>query len=459
MYFILIEEWYILRSYLVFESSILYFLGFWISTTIATWGHHHKSIHSIRILQCIFLGKSGLVPVPLYQPSRISSLSPSFQLRNLRRVLSGMASPVISLTVPSGMSAAPTTILDLPPELILQIFSFLDRPLDLHYLLLSNKRFLDIHSYTKPRFPPHFPGWEDLHWRFPFPHLLLVASAHQLGVWAMKPKENRSKFLLAMKHGYEGLVDLANELTKITLEDIRDVFNIRYKFIEPLAMAIEKDCRLNIEREKRSQAFLSDPVKILLDCWIYFELFPAEKAINSNTLSADHEARLQFTIYCIGDFGNKGSNFGWERSLDLSDLCQLSLWNVFCDESEEAQEGHPSVEILRLFKPENLIGTSKLYESISLSLDKKRLLHRTASWLRIKSFCPIVPEHIVIPPADGACRCYLCEIMRKLIRTSLNRSQEIASGSCYNSMWSMLLLDVGSAHLYWPELDEGWPSS
>ena len=274
----------------------------------------------------------------------------------------------------------------------------------------------------------------------------------------MKSKENRSEFLLAMKYGYEGLVGLANEVTKITLEDIRDVFNIRYEFIEPLAMVLEKDCRLNIEQKQRSQAFLSDPVKLLLDCWIYSELFPPEKAKQSNTLSADHEARLRFTIYCIGNFGNKGSNFNWERSLDLSDLWQLSLWNVFCDESEDAPEGLPSVETLSCSTLENLIGTKELYESISLSLDERSLLHRTASWLRIRSFRPIVPGHGVILPADGACRCYLCEIMRKLIRTSLNRPEEIASWPCYNSVWSMLLLDVGSADLYWPELDEGWPS-
>ena len=378
-----------------------------------------------------------------------------------------MDSPTISLALLSIQAKQqPRLILDLPVEIILLIFSFLDRLQDLFYLLLSNKHFQEIYSHSKTKYPPLFPGYDDLRWTFPFPHLLLIPIARQLNIWARQSKENCSRFRGAMKFGYDGLIELANEVTKITLDDIRDLYKTRHSLIGPLAGAIVMDFRKYNYSEQLPQAMLLDPVKTLVDCWIYYEFFVQMDPIDGIVLYSDAQARMQFMINCVENFYSLGSNFISQRSLCLTDLRALSNWNAFCDQCEKessetldwcknavccGRDAPHNLQIPWCFKDEN--------QKALASSKENDLFCRTASWLQPKSFRPIVQGHGLLRPLYIDCPCFVCKVMGDLVSKSMTQTEAATARSCKVSVWEMIFMDLMSAIQAWPELSEaGWPS-
>ncbi|KAK3723991.1 hypothetical protein LTR37_001475 [Vermiconidia calcicola] len=151
----------------------------------------------------------------------------------------------------------------------------------------------------------------------PSPHLLVCATARDLGNWARRSDQNEAELALKMENGVDALLDLALEHCGLTMQRIRELHLMRFSIINPVTNIIDQCVGTQWYAAEdfwdggRSDAYTihSDPPVHLFQLAIYGELFaPDLKALlnqDSQARRLSVDTRLEYIKYCIPDFATE----------------------------------------------------------------------------------------------------------------------------------------------------------
>ena len=129
---------------------------------------------------------------------------------------------------------------ELPEELLIRLPDFLDSLDDLYALLRVSRIFYRTCFDTKATFPPLFAK-RDGQALFS-DHLILSGVARQVGDWAVKAEESRGKLHAAISNGNDGLLALANEVSRMSLNDVRALYRAQWEITSPVSKLYDLHC-------------------------------------------------------------------------------------------------------------------------------------------------------------------------------------------------------------------------
>ena len=132
-------------------------------------------------------------------------------------------------------------LLSLPAEIISLIAQHLYSLSDLFSLLQTCRKLylLCTDPVTSPSLRPVFPQLHGQHVLPPHPHLLLAGVGRQIADWAIKCDNNRCKLLESLDKGYQGLLELAEQITRLTLNELCSLHAKKADLLYPLAQIVE----------------------------------------------------------------------------------------------------------------------------------------------------------------------------------------------------------------------------
>jgi hypothetical protein len=155
----------------------------------------------------------------------------------------------------------------------------------------------------------------------PSPHFLVTATARELGQWARKSAANEIELATKLEDGLDGLLELAIQHCGLTMQRIRELYEMRFSLINPISDIIDRCVGTqwytteNFWNGGVSDAYTIDanPSASFFHLAIYGELFGPEFETylqqNTHTRQLKVETRLEFVKYCIPDFAtNKCQN-------------------------------------------------------------------------------------------------------------------------------------------------------
>lgn len=148
----------------------------------------------------------------------------------------------------------------------------------------------------------------------PSPDFLVAATARELGTWARSSADNERELRLKLQDGADGMLELAGQHCGLTMERIRELYEMRFFIINPTSDIIDK-CVGNqwYDTENFWSGGVSDaytihaePEASFFQLAIYGELFGPDfetlldRDTESRRLSVD--TRLEYVKYCLPDF-------------------------------------------------------------------------------------------------------------------------------------------------------------
>ena len=212
------------------------------------------------------------------------------------------------MLVSSHMSAP--NLLDLPTELIAILPNYL-HSLDDHYLLLRTCRTLYMTcANSNAKLAPDFAKKYGQPLLRPHPHLLLAGTARQIGDWAVQSEQNREELLKAIQSGNDGLLKLAVEVARLSLEDVRRIYKTKFDVINPISRTLDWEVgqghwgRELEENEIELMTICEDVEQALYNYVIYCELFhhSIDKALEPSLPiePLSQELRQWWMAYCRG---------------------------------------------------------------------------------------------------------------------------------------------------------------
>ena len=148
----------------------------------------------------------------------------------------------------------------------------------------------------------------------PSPHFLVAATTRELGHWARQNAANERELATKLENGLEALLLLAEEHCGLTMDRIRQLYEMRFSLIKPVTDIMDKCVgdqwygTANFWDGGVSDAYTihSDPASSVFHLAIYGELFgPDFDAFfdpTNSTRRLSVETRLEFVKYCIPDY-------------------------------------------------------------------------------------------------------------------------------------------------------------
>ena len=173
-------------------------------------------------------------------------------------------------------------LLSLPAELLKMVLCELDTLGNLLSLSMTCRYLHTFCSDAKTALRPEFYPYYVAYHRPPNLHLLVVAVARQIADWAIQSQENRDELNERLYMGHDGLLELAGEVTRVTLKDIRAVYTKKQELLDPLCQFFEymrfPGILENLGPDAVEDPYSEDPVcedleTALLNFWIYCDLF------------------------------------------------------------------------------------------------------------------------------------------------------------------------------------------
>ena len=125
------------------------------------------------------------------------------------------------------------TLLMLPEDLLLTLPYYLYDIRDFNNLAMTGRYFHGLLANTSSRTILHLAVAASRALFRPDPHFLVAATARQVISWATLCPEHTVELRMAFRRGKEGLLDLALKHTGLTLERIRELYEMRSSTIEP----------------------------------------------------------------------------------------------------------------------------------------------------------------------------------------------------------------------------------
>ena len=221
-------------------------------------------------------------------------------------------------TAPNASNAA-VHISTLPMEILSQLPHFLDNLDDLYALLSTSRLFYHACAGTSAKLPPS-PTTDK--------RLTLAGTARQVADWAVQSQEHRDKLWSAIEDGNYGLLRLASEVARMSLDGIRALHGAKLEIINPMVENLRKQCQ-KCGQGKFHKKHCLDFTTALYDFVTYCELFHhdvvswlyKDSAINPLGLLM----RLHWISRCLpdGTYKNHRSPVPKRRRLrDLTNLCE-----------------------------------------------------------------------------------------------------------------------------------------
>jgi len=128
---------------------------------------------------------------------------------------------------------------DLPPELLVLLPNYLYSLDDWYALIRTSRCFYSLCTETHATFPPVFAKEYGQHILPPHPLLLLAGTVRHVGDWAVKSDENQKKLWEAIRCGNEGLLELATDVARISVPDVRALVRAKYSVFNPLVRTLD----------------------------------------------------------------------------------------------------------------------------------------------------------------------------------------------------------------------------
>ena len=113
---------------------------------------------------------------------------------------------------------------------------------DLISLSMTCRHLHDICAEANPALRPVFHQFYSEYHRPPYLQLLVVAVARPLADWAIQFEANRDQLYEYLLDGHDGLLDLAEEVTRLHLHDIRSLFSQKQDLLDPVSQRLEESC-------------------------------------------------------------------------------------------------------------------------------------------------------------------------------------------------------------------------
>ncbi len=223
---------------------------------------------------------------------------------------------------------------DLPAELIASLPNYLHSLDDLYSLLSTSRVFYNSCANTSATLPPTFAKKYGQSLLPPHPHLLLTGTARQIADWAVQSAGNQQELYDAITQGNKGLLDLAIQVSRLGLNDVRELHKAKFEIVNPLSRVLDMECGQG-ERQRYRQdekvnkpdiwTICEDVNQTLYNYLIYCELFHhnvdavLDPSLNIVPLSA--KLRLHWVAQCMPDANCKASPKGREyQMLDYQHL-------------------------------------------------------------------------------------------------------------------------------------------
>ena len=204
----------------------------------------------------------------------------------------------------------PTDIITLLPHYFISIY-------DLYNVLLTCKTLNAAYRDKRIMLPPILqrPGGQFLFQ--PHPHLLLTCLARQLGDWAVSSASNRYELSQNLLGGYDGLLLLAERVTRVSLSDMRQLHGTKYSLLNPLTRLVDFEAGPAMVRNQEMDpdtyglTICQMPDLAVMNFVVYCELF---HHYVDNILSCPDDPELprpleagirqRFIAYCLPDHNN-----------------------------------------------------------------------------------------------------------------------------------------------------------
>ena len=234
-------------------------------------------------------------------------------------------------------------LLDLPPELLELLPHHLSSLQDLNSLLRTCRFFYHVCESSKAALPPAFPKLHGQSLLPPHPHLLLAGVTRQVADWAVQSDENRTELYETLLLGNEGLLNLATQVTRLSLGDIRVLYAAKGDLLYPLTKIVDREAgreRYRLEALRKGidpctwdgLTVCENPEIALLNYWIYCELFHhnvdhflAQDPLQNSSQPLSNETRLRWLTYCVPDGANKQQP-DWSHINEFQQLDQTEMW-------------------------------------------------------------------------------------------------------------------------------------
>ena len=178
--------------------------------------------------------------------------------------------------------------------------------------------------------PPVFPKLHGQSLLPPHPHLLLAGTARQIADWAVQSVDNRSELYETLLRGNEGLVEIAEKVTRLTLTEVKALYATKGDLLYKLTRIIETEAGPQIEPE--TLTVCNEPELALLNYWIYCELFHhdvdymyRQQSIPQGTEPLKSAIRGRWFAYCMPDRNNK-SRPDADEIEEYHVLDQVQMW-------------------------------------------------------------------------------------------------------------------------------------
>lgn len=215
-------------------------------------------------------------------------------------------------------------LLDLPRDILVLLQEFLHNIEDYMNVASTCRTLRECMDTPKPNTILHLAVAQSRTFFRPSPLFLVTATARELGNWARRSDANEKEFALRMEDGVEGLLDLALQHCGLTMQRIRELYEMRFSIVNPVTDIIDTCVGQQWYSTPDfwnggvddAYTIHAEPSDTLFHLAMYGELFAPdfEPILNDDTyarrLSVD--TRLEFIKYCLPDFacaqnGNVGA--------------------------------------------------------------------------------------------------------------------------------------------------------
>ncbi|KAK5173300.1 uncharacterized protein LTR77_001981 [Saxophila tyrrhenica] len=225
---------------------------------------------------------------------------------------------------------APLALLDLPVDILTLLPKYLANIED--YLNVSStcRHLRECMSKASPNTILHLAAAQRNVFFRPAPHLLVCATAAQLGQWARKSDKNEAALQEALLEGIYGMLDLSLKHCGLTMQRIRELHLMRFSIVNPVTDIIDKCVGVqwysipDFWYGGASDAYTisADPSVSLFHLAIYGELFAPDfdSILNKDTTARrlGVDTRLEYIKYCVPDWHTDVIDYGEYESYDAA---------------------------------------------------------------------------------------------------------------------------------------------
>jgi hypothetical protein len=162
------------------------------------------------------------------------SIVPSYVLIGSLQLPASIAADMAT-RITANASKADLHITKLPMEILSQLPHMLDSIDDLYSLLSTSRIFYQACAGTSAKLSPS---------RRMEKRLTLAGTARQVADWAVKSTSKKLEFAYALEKGSPGLLQLAFEVARFNLDEIRALHEAKQDIITPLAEKLLRDCTM-----------------------------------------------------------------------------------------------------------------------------------------------------------------------------------------------------------------------